>query len=186
MELFELFQNNDIEMDMALSPPQTSAGGGEETPVLQVVIYGNRSLCHGIKLVLHGQGLYLQDPVGAVRDARYWNPQRYFNSPKARTSDFWNNSSKVEAKDEPVNYGDNVSAFTTGDDLRPTDPVSCVRTPLKLYADHLGFHGFFSNTLVRHQKQALTFMLSREQGWNLGNPHADIWSLKSGGCGTVQ
>ena len=31
--------------------------------------------------------------------------------------------------------------------------------------------------LCRHQRQALTFMLRREQGWALEGPHADIWRV---------
>ena len=34
--------------------------------------------------------------------------------------------------------------------------------------------------LYRHQKQALTFMLTRERGWALQNSHGDIWKQNLG------
>ncbi|GAW27260.1 putative SWI SNF-related matrix-associated actin-dependent regulator of chromatin subfamily A member 3-like 3 [Rosellinia necatrix] len=40
-------------------------------------------------------------------------------------------------------------------------------------------------SLKSHQKQALTFMLNREQGWGFNRGHADIWEIVDTGSGRV-
>jgi hypothetical protein len=41
----------------------------------------------------------------------------------------------------------------------------------------------FANSFPRHQKQALSFMLQREQGWALDGKRPDIWEMKKIGQG---
>ncbi|KAH6869114.1 SNF2 family N-terminal domain-containing protein [Thelonectria olida] len=159
--VLELFKNEHIDMDMVLSSQDSSVASNGEQAVLKVILYGNKNLCDALKEVLRAQNLYLQDPISATRDVAYWNPQRYFNSPTARTSDFWATVNEPEAIEEKISYSDPLATFTTGHDLGETKPSSHVQTPLK-----------------PHQKQALTFMLNRERGWDLGHPNADLWSLK--------
>lgn len=37
----------------------------------------------------------------------------------------------------------------------------------------------------RHQKQALTFMLRREEGWSMQGPYKDIWTIRDSDQGRL-
>lgn len=116
---------------MVLSSQDSSVESNGEQAVLRAILYGEKNLCDALKEVLRAQNLYLQDPINATRDVIYWNPQRYFNSPTARTLDFRATANEPEATEEKISYSDPLAAFTTGHELDETEPSSHVRTPLK-------------------------------------------------------
>ncbi|KAG7402421.1 putative SWI/SNF-related matrix-associated actin-dependent regulator of chromatin subfamily A member 3-like 1 [Fusarium oxysporum f. sp. rapae] len=168
-QLLELFRTEHIDMDLAISSIGSSANTLSRQCALQVILYGDKDLSDGLKEVLRSQNLFLQDPYGASRDVLYWNPQRYCNFPETRTSHFHSTKDSQKKTVEQVSRVDSLAAFTSGDDLPETAPSSHVRTSLK-----------------PHQKQALSFMISRERGWNFGTPNADLWSLKQNNRQTSQ
>ncbi|KAM5375794.1 hypothetical protein ACJZ2D_005850 [Fusarium nematophilum] len=129
--LFELFKNEHIEMEMILSAQDPSGDPRGKQPVLRVVLYGDRDLCVALKEVLEGQNLFLQYPIGATRGVIYRNPQRYFNHPGARTSDFWATINEPETTEEQVSYSDPLAPFSSGDDLDETEPSNHLTTTLK-------------------------------------------------------
>ncbi|KAF4457142.1 DNA repair protein rad5 [Fusarium austroafricanum] len=149
-----------MEMDLRIFSIDSFAKTGSRQYTLQAILYGDEDLGDGLKEILRGQNLFLQDPWGANRDAVYINPQRYCNSPGIRTSDFHITTNDTKATEEQINPTDFLAEFTSGDVLSETQPSQHVKTTLKA-----------------HQKQALSFMLSRERGWNLETRDADIWSL---------
>ncbi|KAF4975682.1 hypothetical protein FZEAL_7572 [Fusarium zealandicum] len=160
-QLLELFKAEYIDMDLVISSLESPGNTRAEKFVLQAILYGDRDLGDGLKDVVRGQNLYLQDPIGATRDVVYWNPQRYYNSPDTRTSHFWATPDEIQATENQILHQDSLAVFTSGEDLGETEASNHVRTALK-----------------PHQKQALSFMLSRERGWNLDRANADVWSLK--------
>lgn len=81
------------------------------------VLYGPRDLSQDIGDTLQGLELYLQDPTHAITDAPYFNPQRFYNSPNARTVDFQADVSQQQpiqcVKDELVSFSDVLDSFST-------------------------------------------------------------------------
>ena len=61
-------------------------------------------------------------------------------------------------KDEQLSTVDFLGAFRYGDDLQQTEGSYLLRTPLNMLV-------LTPKTIISHQKQALTSMLGREQGW---------------------
>ncbi|KAF4957354.1 hypothetical protein FSARC_11329 [Fusarium sarcochroum] len=168
-QLLELFRTEHMELDLRISSVGLSVNTCSVQCALQAILYGDRDLCDGLKEVLRSQNLFLQDPYGASRDVVYWNPQRYCNSPERRTSHFSSANEDQKAIEERISHVDLLSGFTSGSDLSETEPSSFVRTPLK-----------------PHQKQALSFMINRERGWNLETRGADLWSYKQNARLTTQ
>ncbi|KAF2231648.1 hypothetical protein EV356DRAFT_471443 [Viridothelium virens] len=68
-----------------------------------------------------------------------------------------------------TNLVDFFSGFESGLDLPETEAAPLVRT-----------------SLFRHQRQALTFLMEREKGWNLHAPGQDIWTRQERNGGFVQ
>ncbi|KAK7960376.1 hypothetical protein PG988_011590 [Apiospora saccharicola] len=109
---------------------------------------------------LQSLNIYLQDPCSAAYDIPYWNPHRFYNSHDLRTSHWWHKPEEAPVKEVQLSSKDFLEAFTTGGDLKETEGSNLLITSLKT-----------------HQKQALTFMLGREQGWQLKGD-SDIWSIQ--------
>ncbi|KAL4724048.1 hypothetical protein ACLX1H_008653 [Fusarium chlamydosporum] len=168
-QLLELFRTEHIDMDLGISSTGSSTNTASRQLVLQVILYGEKDLSDSLKEVLRSQDLFLQDPYGASRDVVYWNPQRYCNPSGVRTSDFYSTKDSQKTIVEQVDHVDSLAAFTSRNDMTETEPSSHVRTSLK-----------------PHQKQALSFMISRERGWNLEVPDADVWSLNQNSRQTSQ
>ncbi|KAM0227011.1 hypothetical protein ACHAPO_011890 [Fusarium lateritium] len=160
-QLLELFRTEQVDMDLGISSIGSSTKTSSRQFSLQVILYGDKDLSRSLKEALRSQDLFLQDPYGASRDVIYWNPQRYYNPPGMRTSDFYSTKDSQETIVEQVDHVDSLAAFISASDMIETEPSSHVRTPLQ-----------------PHQKQALTFMITRERGWNFEVPSADLWSLK--------
>ncbi|KAK8109244.1 hypothetical protein PG984_015045, partial [Apiospora sp. TS-2023a] len=109
---------------------------------------------------LQGLNIYLQDPRSTAYDLPYWNPHRFYNSHNLRTSSWWHKPEEAPVKEVQLSSKDFLETFTTGGDLKETEGSNLLITSLKT-----------------HQKQALTFMLGREQGWQLKGD-SDIWSIQ--------
>ncbi|KAH6871239.1 SNF2 family N-terminal domain-containing protein [Thelonectria olida] len=103
------------------------------------------------------------NPMHALRDVAYFNPQRFFNEPAIRTSDLQATPSNREqistVKDEDLVVTDVLDSLTAESTLP--------ETPGSLY---------LLTELMSHQKQGLTFMIRRESGWRLHDNGQDVWS----------
>ncbi|WDK10480.1 WD domain-containing protein [Colletotrichum graminicola] len=108
--------------------------------------------------------LYLQDPVGCDRNVPYCNPQRLpplDPTTYPHTLDLeQKRQSFVELEDlEPP--PELLELLDSQEDLPEALQPPAIATPLK-----------------RHQKQALTFMLRREQGWAFDGTRPEIWEAE--------
>ncbi|KAI1057484.1 hypothetical protein LB507_011600 [Fusarium sp. FIESC RH6] len=167
-QLLDLFRTEQMDMDLKVSSVGPSTKSSSQY-ALQVILYGDKDLSYSLKEVLRNENLFLQDPYGASRDAIYWNPQKYYHPSGIRTSHFYPTDDGQNGTVEEVSHFDSLAAFTSSNDMPETEPTSQVQTTLK-----------------SHQKQALSFMISRERGWNLQVPKADLWSLKQDSRQTSQ
>ncbi|KAH8680542.1 SNF2 family N-terminal domain-containing protein [Xylariales sp. PMI_506] len=168
-QLLELFHREAVSTEITLlrAPLESHSGKSLQEPNVRAVLYGNVELAPAIDDVLQDLGLYLQDPTDATRGVRYWNPQRFHMRPEAHTSDWW-------VKIEPASRREQAEAalavelaqFTSGEYLNETDGPKYLLTPLK-----------------KHQRQALTFMIGRENGWKLREKSGDIWTAEHDSAG---
>ncbi|KAK8057087.1 hypothetical protein PG996_011024 [Apiospora saccharicola] len=147
-ELLQLFQLEGITTEIRLNLVRGVSFDSQSLDKISVTLYGPKHLSANIGYTLQDLKAYLQDPHGATQDLPYWNPHKFFNSSDLRTSNFRHIPECSPAKEEQLSTVDFLEAFTTGGDLEETEGSHFLKTSLKI-----------------HQKQALTFMLGREQGW---------------------
>ena len=113
-------------------------------------------------------GLHLQDPMHCDRDVVYCNPHLLFVDGELVTT--LSLAAPFTAPDiEQVD--DNPDLFEL---LRNEQPLAEAETPAAL-----------ATSLFSHQKQALTFMLRREAGWDFTGPNKDIWEKESESTGKI-
>lgn len=108
--------------------------------------------------------LYLQDPVGCDRNVRYCNPQRLPPlDPEAiqMTFDLAIKRQQLVELEAIEPQMDLLELLDSQEDLPEALQPPAIATPLK-----------------RHQKQALTFMLQKEQGWALDGTRPDLWEAR--------
>ncbi|KAF5982360.1 global transactivator [Fusarium bulbicola] len=163
-DLLDLFHREGIEYELLWMSEQLGTGAGtNDNPVVWATLYGPGDLASDLRDLFENLDLYLQDPVYALRDVMYFNPQRFSNEPHIRTSHFWTNPSIGEPvltiKDETFVVRDVLDSITTGSTLYETPGSQYLLTEL-----------------MSHQKQGLTFMIRRESGWSLHGNGQDVWS----------
>ncbi|EWZ94181.1 hypothetical protein FOWG_04548 [Fusarium oxysporum f. sp. lycopersici MN25] len=127
---------------------------------LNITVYGPFGLFEDIGNWFQDYDIFLQDPDICHMETKYCNPQRMsFNdfSLCPMVSEVISKSFIMTPKElpEPSDFMDILSSHV---DLEETPQPSAIRAVLK-----------------RHQKQALTFMLSREEGWGFNQKYPDIW-----------
>ncbi|KAL9622787.1 MAG: hypothetical protein Q9160_002906 [Pyrenula sp. 1 TL-2023] len=126
---------------------------------LSIIIYGPIDLSEDIGHYLGDVGVFLQDPLGCIRNVKYSNPQRLSTSNEEiyqMTFDFDNPKGPAHLEDFHTRKGA-VEAFHSDDHLPETEQPGILKT-----------------TMRSHQRKALTFMLRRENGWSFQEP-PDIW-----------
>ncbi|PVH71620.1 hypothetical protein DL98DRAFT_471471 [Cadophora sp. DSE1049] len=132
----------------------------QQSWTLSVILYGPPELEDAIGRFLSGQKIYLQDPIHCDRSVPYRNPHiiRSETGEVLMTNPFDTHAANLEI--ERLEAGPDLLSqlMTDAVPLPETEPSDIVRTKL------------FS-----HQKQALTFMLRREQGWQMDGQD-DIWT----------
>ncbi|KAK2038227.1 hypothetical protein LZ31DRAFT_130780 [Colletotrichum somersetense] len=139
---------------------------------LEIILYGQDNHSDDISLfidqcneLLEDQfKLYLQDPVGCDRNVRYCNPQRLPPlDPTAYpyTLDLEQKRQTFVDMEDLEPPPEMLELLDSQEDLPEALQPPAIATPLK-----------------RHQKQALTFMLRREQGWEFDGTRPDIWEAE--------
>ncbi|KAF5873287.1 putative snf2 family helicase protein [Botrytis fragariae] len=131
---------------------------------LNVIIFGPHRFVEKIGEYLSIRKMYLQDTLGCERCVPYRNPH-------AMTPD----TEEVVMTDLSIlapGYHD-VEELKSGPDLlaqlmEGEAPLRETEAPKIVKA-----------SLFRHQKQALTFMQRREEGWNFDDAVSDIWSWRT-------
>lgn len=88
-QLLELFSREGIDFELfwmqTLIQEVAEAGKGA---AVWATLYGPPDLGPELHGLFQHLDLYLQDPIHALRDVTYFNPQRFFNEPDKRTSHF--------------------------------------------------------------------------------------------------
>ncbi|PVH83787.1 hypothetical protein DL98DRAFT_412175, partial [Cadophora sp. DSE1049] len=128
---------------------------------LSVVIYGPMTIYDDIGKFLQDVGMYLQDPQNCDRKVRYRNPHRLsgLDEDAPMTSELRRVQSQEKRAEELLQTPIDVfSDFESHTLISETIGPSCLAT-----------------VLYSHQKQALTFMRKRENGWALSEADQDIW-----------
>ncbi|KAK1971833.1 hypothetical protein LY78DRAFT_625065 [Colletotrichum sublineola] len=139
---------------------------------LEIILYGQGNHSDDISLfidqcneLLEDQlKLYLQDPVGCDRNVRYCNPQRL----PPLDSTIYPYTQDLEQKHQ---------SFVKSEDLEPPPELLELLDSQEDLPEALQPPAI-ATPLKRHQKQALTFMLRREQGWAFDGTRPDIWEAE--------
>ena len=128
---------------------------------LYVILYGRPSQFENVGKFAARCKLFLQHPVHCDRNVLYKNPhcltpghnEIFFTHDLAYTT-----LSSDYNSDTPSNP---IDLFTDGEDRAGLEEAD---SPTDLHT-----------ILYKHQKQALTFMLQREEGWGLDGNRRDVW-----------
>ncbi|TGJ84976.1 hypothetical protein E0Z10_g3806 [Xylaria hypoxylon] len=137
---------------------------------VEVTVYGPLELLHEIGDWFQEQDIYLQDPRSCYLDAKYCNPQK-LSTGQVETCSL---VSEVTAK-RTIPFEMQVIQSQLGflDALRSRDDLYEAQQPTAI-----------RSALKRHQKQALTFMIQRENGWNFDQKYIDLWEAHHTDHGT--
>jgi SWI/SNF-related matrix-associated actin-dependent regulator of chromatin subfamily A3 len=137
---------------------------------LNVVLYGPKRVSTNVGDFLQECEQYLQQPEGCDRNVRYVNPHCLSADDEAEVMTFELGTIMSKTENESLNQDVDVLAYLNSEEvLEEADQPLCVRTPLK-----------------SHQKEALSFMLAREQGWCLDGTRADVWKAYCDSHGTTR
>lgn len=129
---------------------------------LNIILYGPPTLEDGIGQFLSQHKMYLQDPIGCERRVPYKNP--HIIPPED------GDVVMTDSLDSPLgNLG--VELLNVGPDLL-AELVKCEEPLAETDSPDI-----VTTPLFSHQKQALTFMLQREQGWQLDGCR-DVWTAQ--------
>lgn len=136
LELLQLFDREGIEYDLLWMPEQGwESDRAERQAAVWATLYGPREIAQDLQDTFQNLDLYLQDPIHAQRDTVYFNPQRLFNEPESRTTDFKLSVAtygKVgTVHDEEVLATDLLENIRTGSSLHETPGSPCLITELK-------------------------------------------------------
>lgn len=130
---------------------------------LQITVYGPLELFGEIGTWFEEYQVYLQDPRDCHVDVRYHNPHRlssYVLPSFPLVSEVVSNGSKVLHLETMPQQEDLLDMLGSYDDLEETIQPTVLKGILR-----------------KHQKQALTFMLRREQGWTFYDQRPDVWEM---------
>ncbi|RWA06777.1 hypothetical protein EKO27_g8325 [Xylaria grammica] len=137
---------------------------------VEVTIYGPLELLQEVGDWFQEQDIYLQDPRLCHLDVKYCNPQK-LSTGEIETCPL---VSEVIAK-RKLSFEMQVIQSQIGflDTLKSRDDLYEAQQPTAI-----------RSILKRHQKQALTFMTQRENGWNFDQKYIDIWEARHTDHGT--
>ncbi|RMJ17029.1 hypothetical protein CDV36_003298 [Fusarium kuroshium] len=130
---------------------------------LEITVYGPLELFDEIGTWFEDYQVYLQDPRDCHIDARYCNPHRLSSDDLPSCpflSEVISKGSKTLHLENMPQQEDLLDMLGGHDDLEETEQPQAI-----------------NGSLRRHQKQALTFMLLREQGWAFRDKRPDVWEM---------
>ena len=144
---------------------------------LNVIIYGTVAIEDAVDQYLSRNRAYLQDPIDCKRNVLYRNPHMISHDGKVLMTDSFKASvSSLEI--ERLSVGPDLLAQLMAEQspLPETEPPDVVTTSLFWYLSLDATFDDFTDKTYSHQKQALTFMMQRERGWNFES-NRDVWSI---------
>ncbi|KAL8392520.1 hypothetical protein RB595_002638 [Gaeumannomyces hyphopodioides] len=135
---------------------------------LSLIIYGPADMSHDVGVFFQEADVYLQDPKNCDRNIKYCNPHRLSSLDHCpMVFDL----SKESANAEAILFAD------------PNAPELIPDAHENLPESHSP-EDILKTSLRMHQKQALTFLLRRESGWDFRPESADFWDLAQTGDAT--
>ena len=143
------------------SPCKSQQGDSRLPLELYVILYGRPSQFEDVGEFAARCNLFLQHPVHCDRNVLYKNP--HCLTPRYDETTFTYDLGKPAFSSDYSSdtLSNPIDLFTTGEDRARLEEADA---PNDLHT-----------TLYKHQKQALTFMLEREEGWGLDGPRRDVW-----------
>lgn len=126
---------------------------------LSIILYGSNKMATHVGEWLDGMKMYLQIPGGCDRDVPYMNPHCLAS----------NQESTVYTSELPSNLS--VNGFKGQEPHSDPFPDLYCNSVFEPAPQPRAI----ASTLHTHQRQALTFMIEREKGWNLSGTQNDIW-----------
>ncbi|KAL8357956.1 hypothetical protein RB598_002644 [Gaeumannomyces tritici] len=143
-------------------------GDIEQKCTLSLTIYGPADMSRDVGVFFQEADVYLQDPKNCDRNVKYCNPHRLSSLDHCpMVFDLAKESASAEA----ILFADSNALEPVpdahGDLPESHSPEDILKTSLK-----------------PHQKQALTFLLQRESGWDFRQESADFWDLTQTGDAT--
>ncbi|KAM5354529.1 hypothetical protein ACJ41O_001176 [Fusarium nematophilum] len=173
-----LLDEQDLELEATLSVPENSSKPAPKSYLnhfsircsLSITIYGPMELFDDVGSFFQDHDIHLQHPVNCSKNVPYCNPHWLTSD----DSDFRFTSELASGIVQPSVVED-VSALpelldvlNSSQDLVETEQPKSIRTQL-----------------ARHQKQALTFMLQREDGWAWDGCRPDLWEAGANSEGHI-
>lgn len=155
--------------------PQFDTGSpvtkSEQQQILYVNIFGLAAIGEDLGKYLQHCNVYLQEPRHCDRNVPYRNPHCLFmaEGETIMTADFDRHVLPTPVVEEYTRSLDMLGQFENDGSLVEKEGPTCLLT-----------------FLHKHQKQALAFMLKREQGWVLDGAMPDLWRLETGTDGCTQ
>ena len=136
----------------------SSSGPANAAKDVSVILYGPMNEALGVGDWLGQCDLFLQCPRDCARDVPYKNPQclSFDDAKITLTSDLVDDSWAEPDMDEDL--FNHLTELDNHDTLEEAGQPALIKTPLR-----------------RHQKQALTFLTQREDGWDLESGRTDVW-----------
>ncbi|KAK4142686.1 ATP-dependent DNA helicase [Dichotomopilus funicola] len=133
---------------------------------VSIILYGPQDLMDSVGEFFQDVDIYLQDPIGCDMDVRYCNPHRLLSldiNDCPMTSELNRLGSELDSAlfQNIPGESDVLDVLDAHQDLPEAPQPALIRSLLR-----------------KHQKQALTFFLQREAGWNFDPRSADFWDFQ--------
>ena len=173
----QMYCCSSLELPRQSFPPNAKRRSGKTSRVwrLNAIIYGSVMVEDVVGQYLSKNRMYLQDPVDCERNVLYRNPHMISaDGGIVMTDSFMTPPIPIEV--ERLSIGPDLLAQLMAEQtsLPEMAPPSTVTTTLFRYWYPPLFKPIWLTRYNSHQKQALTFMVRREQGWDLKST-GDIW-----------
>lgn len=160
------------------------------TCTLDITVYGPSELFDEIGSWFQDYDIYLQDPPVCHNNVRYYNPQRLSTGDLhscPMLEDIVSRPKLLEKLHKLVDQQDFLDTLSTDIELEEAPQPPNIETSLQRLGSPRASDMLKTRTELwrRHQKQALTFMHSREHGWSFGGSRPDIWDILDTESGRV-
>ncbi|XDG07064.1 hypothetical protein ABKA04_006679 [Annulohypoxylon sp. FPYF3050] len=139
--------------------------------MLEITVYGPLDLYDEIGSWFQEYEIYLQDPRTCHLDVKYYNPHRLSSDDLKScplVSEMIDLASSLIPLKQITQQTDMLDVLCHSTDLEETPQPAAIRATLK-----------------RHQRQALTFMLNRENSLQYGGSCRDIWKTVKNDYGRI-
>ncbi|KAI1439376.1 hypothetical protein F5Y02DRAFT_424071 [Annulohypoxylon stygium] len=157
--------------------------------MLEITVYGPLDLYDEIGSWFQEYEIYLQDPRTCHLDVKYYNPHRLLSDDLKScplVSELIDLASSLIPLKQITQQTDMLGVLCHSTDLEETPQPAAIRATLKRsFLFQLGDDSVVLIISNRHQRQALTFMLNRENSLQYGGSCRDIWKTVKNDYGRI-